>query len=172
MALPKTVWLPRGPMDSFTHPRYHRPNDGGRSSEGPVVTTGKAALVTTLREFAGAALRDVHVFTRDGHEALYLRDDVAENLEDVDVARYIDNERYGYVTRSTYEGLHYATYEFTVRGFESFYQVRTFLGEADRLGVLISIDRAAGGVDFAALQDRLADVLDTHGLETLLPPAE
>ncbi|MFB6103791.1 MAG: hypothetical protein ABEJ57_01715 [Halobacteriaceae archaeon] len=158
-------------MDSFTPARYHAANDGGcaRWREGPAVTTGNAALVTTLRAFAGDALRDVHVFTRDGYETLYLRDDVAEHLEDVEVDRYIDNERYGYVTRATYEDLHYANYEFTVRGFETFYQVRTFLGEEADLGVLLSVDRRDGGVDFGALQDRLDEIIDTYGIDAIRP---
>ncbi len=33
-----------------------------------------------------------------------------------DISQFIDNERFGYVTRDTYETLYYADYGYTVRG--------------------------------------------------------
>jgi hypothetical protein len=101
----------------------------------------KETLVTSLQTAAGDTLRDVWLFDEDSYESLYLRDDVADHVAELDVARYIDNERYGYVTRETYESLHYTDYEYTIRGFDEFVQYRTFLGaDDDRVGLMASFD--------------------------------
>lgn len=156
-----SILLLNGPADEATG------QSGAEGASG--VTAGKAALVSALHALLGPELRDVHVFTRGDHEALYLRDDVQANLEDVEVERYIDNERYGFVTQATYDDLHYTTFEFTVRGFTDFYQFRTFLNQGAPLGLLVSVDRTDRGVDFGAVQDRITTVVDTHGSAAFRP---
>lgn len=132
---------------------------------------GKSRLLDTTREFGGSALRDFHVFTTEAHEAIYLRDDVEDNIADVSLEKYIDNERYGYVTRATYEDLHYTQYRYTVRGFAGFEQFRTFLGTDRDLGVLASFDQGSDHDDWLALQERLEAVVEDVGIDALLPEA-
>lgn len=98
-------------------------------------------LRTVVRDVVGNALRDLWVFGENRTRSLYLRDDVSDALDEHDTEPYIDNERYGYITRETYENLTYASYEYTVRGFDSFETFRTFVGD---VGVLVSYDAEAG----------------------------
>jgi hypothetical protein len=118
-------------------------------------------LLEVARELAGDTLRDVWTFDRTGQECLYVREDVAGHLEgeDLDPEAFIDNERYGYITRLTYEELTYTGYEYTVRGFTHFETFRTFLddGGESPVGVLVSVDRGSG-VKFAELFSALLDV--------------
>ena len=118
-------------------------------------------LLGAVREMTGGALRDVWTFDRSGQECLYVRDDVAEHLEgeDLEPGAFIDNERYGYITRLTYEELTYTGYEYTVRGFTEFETFRTFLddGRESPLGILVSVDRNSG-VRFAELFASLLEV--------------
>ncbi|MFC7227626.1 hypothetical protein N0B31_09450 [Salinirubellus salinus] len=116
-------------------------------------------LLEAVRDLAGEALRDLWTFDRSGQECLYVRDDVADHLEDHDPEAFIDNERYGYITRLTYEELTYTGYEYTVRGFTQFETFRTFLddGSDSPVGVLVSVDRGSG-VQFADLFSELLDV--------------
>ncbi|MFC6726040.1 hypothetical protein ACFQE1_17050 [Halobium palmae] len=124
-------------------------------------------LVDTFREFGGDGLRDVWLFDQWAHQRLYVRDDVAAVVDDVDVDAVVDNERYGYVTRDTYETLYYAEYEFTVRGFSSFDQFRTFLDDGTtRVGVFASFDRDDAAPDFRGLYDAIS------GIESDVPVAE
>lgn len=130
----------------------------------------KANLVDAVTEFGGDSLRDLWLFDQHDHESLYLRDDVADRIEDVDVDRHIDNERFGYVTRETYNQLNYAEYEFTIRGFDRYVQFRTFLADNGlRVGVFASFDRRDGGYNFAALQDRIEDVAADHDAGGFVP---
>ena len=118
----------------------------------------KSQLVTALREADGDSLRDAWVFDQTGHESLFVRPDVRERISDVAVEEYIDNERYGYVTRETYESLHYTEYAYTVRGFADFQQFRTFVQTADdRVGIMASFDPDADP-DYRALAARLAEI--------------
>lgn len=117
------------------------------------MTGGCESFLDLFEAFAGDTLRDVWVFDEDGEECLLLRDDVAQRLDGHDPERYIDNERYGFITRSTYDDLTYASYQYTVRGFDEFTTFRTFLGE---FGVLASVDRGPDH-DFSQLFDRLCD---------------
>ena len=118
-------------------------------------------LLEAVRELVGPSLRDVWTFDREGQECLYAREDVSEHLdgEDNDPGEFIDNERYGYITRLTYEQLTYTGYEYTVRGFTGFETFRTFLddGSESPVGVLVSIDRASQ-VQFSELFSELLDV--------------
>ena len=118
----------------------------------------ETALVAPLRETDGR-LRDAWLFDETDHESVFVRSDVTERIEEVDVERFVDNERYGYVTRETYESLHYTEYAYTVRGFDAFVQFRTFLDTADgdRVGLMASFD-PDGTPDFRALADRLTAV--------------
>jgi hypothetical protein len=110
-------------------------------------------LRTAVRDVVGDSLRDLWVFGEHRTRALYLRDDVESALDDHDPEPYIDNERYGYITRKTYENLTYASYEYTVRGFDSFETFRTFVGE---VGVLVSYD-ADADIDARHLHTVLSD---------------
>ncbi|UPV73968.1 hypothetical protein M0R89_15690 [Halorussus limi] len=128
------------------------------------------ALVEAFSTFGDDALRDVWLFDQRGHERLYLRDDVAEKIADLDVTRFVDNERYGYVTRDTYSDLYYADFAYTVRGFDGFEQFRTFLSDGDRkVGVFASFDRREGGYDFGALSDSLAEVVADYPVDAFGP---
>jgi hypothetical protein len=130
----------------------------------------KRALVEAFSTFGADALRDVWLFDQQGHEELYIRDDVAEKIADLDVSRFVDNERYGYVTRDTYNDLYYTDYAYTVRGFDEFEQFRTFLrGDDRKIGVFASLDRREGGYDFGALDDSLADVVADYPLDAFAP---
>ncbi|MFC7201912.1 hypothetical protein ACFQJC_00140 [Haloferax namakaokahaiae] len=132
------------------------------------MSDASARLVEVFRDFGGEALRDVWVFDQRTHESHYVRDDVAAALDSVDVSRFIDNERYGYVTRHTYEALYYAEYSYTVRGFDSFEQFRTFVGPHS-IGVLAGFDRSDEGRDFARLDDAVQRLGDELDFSRLLP---
>jgi hypothetical protein len=130
----------------------------------------KRALVEAFSTFGSDALRDVWLFDQQGHERLYVRDDVAEKVADLDVPRFVDNERYGYVTRDTYRDLYYADYTYTVRGFDGFEQFRTFLCEGDRrIGAFGSFDRREGGYDFGGLNDALTEVVADYSFDAFAP---
>ena len=120
------------------------------------------SLLATVRAFGDDSLRDVWLFDQWTHERLFVRDDVAERLADVDVKGFVDNERYGYVTRDTYEAIWYSEYRYTVRGFESFElqileELRGVvdLGAANfREGLSAKLHRSALGPEPAALATR------------------
>lgn len=133
--------------------------------------SGKDVLVRAFREFGDDDLRDVWLFDQTTHESVYVREDVAANLEDVDVSRYVENERYGYITRDTYSMLHYATYEYTVRGFDEYEQFRTFLQNGDdvKIGVFASFDQITGGRDYQELQHRLDEVVADYPISAFSP---
>jgi hypothetical protein len=129
-------------------------------------------LVEVFREFDADALRDVWLFDQWNHERLYVRGDVAAALEDLSagsVDGLVDNERYGYVTRDAYERLYYADYEYTVRGFDSFDQFRTFLGDDAEVGVLAGFDADGRSRDYRDLHGRLAAFLADRRVAELLP---
>ncbi|QLG26931.1 hypothetical protein HUG10_04975 [Halorarum halophilum] len=120
----------------------------------------KDELIASLREFGGDALRDAWLFDEETHESLYVREDVERRVADVDVSGYLDNERYGYVTRRTFEELHYTGYNYTVRGFDAFTQFRTFLLAGDRrIGLLASFDPGEN-YDFDDLSNRIEDLAE------------
>ena len=135
------------------------------------MVSGKEVLVRSFCEFGGDALRDVWLFDQSTYESLYVRDDVADNLQEVDVSRYVENERYGYITRDTYSMLHYATYQYTVRGFDEYEQFRTFLqnGEENKVGVFASFDQQDEGRDFADLQRELDSVVADYPISAFVP---
>jgi len=131
---------------------------------------GKQALVGEFASFGDDALRDVWLFDQDDHESMYLREDVERKIADVDVSTFVDNERYGYVTRDTYADLHYTSYEYTVRGFDGYEQFRTFLvnGEA-KVGVFASFDRQKGGYDFGDLHESIAAIVADYPIDDFAP---
>lgn len=130
-------------------------------------------LVATFEDFGGESLRDVWLFDQWTQQRLYVRDDVPSALADLDVDAFVDNERYGYVTRDTYEALYYAEYAYTVRGFDSFEQFRTFLvAEETRVGVLASFDRQAGGYDWGTLHESVLAVAEDYPVAEFLPAEE
>ncbi|WP_254537829.1 DUF7522 family protein [Halomarina litorea] len=124
------------------------------------MTDSGGPLLGPFRAFGGDALRDVWVFDGDTESCLFIRDDVTDYLEGHDPEPYIDNERYGYITRDTYEDLTYASYEYTVRGLDEFVQFRTFLDDdtGTRFGVLASFDVRRVDDRFGDLYERLASV--------------
>lgn len=130
-------------------------------------------LLDRIEEVGGDALRDVWVFDTSAHRSLYLREDVAAELEPLEVERYIDNERYGYLSRETYESLHYATYEYTVRGFDEFEQFRTFLfGDDVMVGLFASFDREAVPCDYGVLYDAVVEATADVAVADLAPSGE
>ncbi len=131
----------------------------------------KEALADVFRDFSGDNLRDIWLFDQSEYESVYIRDDVATKLDDIDVPKYIENERYGFITRDTYSLLYYADYQYTVRGFNEFEQFRMFLTEEgdQKVGVLSSMDQRADGYDFHVLYDRLADLVANRSDETFIP---
>lgn len=126
-----------------------------------------AKFVDVFRDFGGDDLRDVWIFDHHSYDHLYLRDDIAVALDSVDVSRFVDNERFGYVTRDTYEVLYYADYSYTVRGFDTFEQFRTFVGD-EPIGLFAGFDRGVAGRDFATLNDRIQALADEHDVSDLL----
>ena len=139
----------------------------GRDERSP---DGKSALVDAFAFEGGDALRDVWLFDQSSYESLYLRDDVAEKIADVDVATFVDNERYGYVTRETYADLHYTSYEYTVRGFDEYEQFRTFLAEGERkIGLFASLDRCPEGYNFGSLHASVEQLLEEYPTEAFVP---
>jgi hypothetical protein len=135
------------------------------------MASGKSVLVDSFREFGGGDLRDVWLFDQTHHESLFVREDVAANLEDVVVSRYVENERYGYITCDTYSMLHYATYEYTIRGFDEYEQFRTFLQNGDefKVGVFASFDQRTGGRDYQELQRQLDEVVADYSISAFEP---
>ncbi|WP_115862695.1 DUF7522 family protein [Halorussus litoreus] len=139
--------------------------DGSSSRDG-----AKGRLVDAFSAFGGDALRDVWLFDKDSHERMYLRDDVERKVADVDVPRFVDNERYGYVTRDTYADLYYADYEYTVRGFDEFEQFRTFLSDDSAgIGVFASFDPVGDGYNYRRLHETIAGVVADHAIEDFVP---
>jgi len=127
-------------------------------------------LVARLREFGGESLRDGWLFDRHGYQRLYVREDVAASLSERNRQTAIDNERYGYVTHDIYESLYDADYTYTVRGFRTFAEFRTFFGDgADRIGLLASFDTENHSHDFATLHRALGESLP-EDLSVLAPP--
>jgi len=130
----------------------------------------KDALVEVFSSFGSDALRDVWLFDQRGHEEIYLRDDIERKLSEVDVAKFVDNERYGYVTRDTYADLYYADYKYTVRGFDEFELFRTFLSEGDdRIGTFASFDPTEGGCDYRTLYETIGDLVADYPIEAFAP---
>jgi hypothetical protein len=130
-------------------------------------------LLGVFRDFGGEALRDVWLFDERAFERVYVRDDVAEAIAegDLDVERFVDNERYGFVTRQTYESLYYADYGYTVRGLSTFEQFRTFLCDQP-IGVFASFDLPADGYDYRHLDDAVQELALELGPEAFAPEAE
>ncbi|MGM0591706.1 MAG: DUF7522 family protein [Halobacteriota archaeon] len=120
-------------------------------------------LVATFLDFGGDSLRTVWVFDQTTHERLYVREDVSASMGNDRVRKFVDNERYGYITRSTYESLYDCDYSFTVRGFDSFELFRTFIAtDAKAVGVFAGFDAIEDGYDFGSLnreiQENTADI--------------
>ncbi|WP_224268847.1 DUF7522 family protein [Haloprofundus salinisoli] len=127
-------------------------------------------LLAAIRRFGDGSLRDVWLFDQWTHEQLYVRSDVADDLSALDVGALVDNERYGYVTRDTYESLFADEYAYTVRGFEHTEQFRTFLADCDhRVGVFAGFDRRTGGHDFAKLHEDIVAAVEQTPVEEFMP---
>ncbi|MGB9965786.1 hypothetical protein [Halobacterium sp. CBA1126] len=134
---------------------------------------GKAALVDALRDALGENLRDVWVLDQQTQQPLYLREDVADRIEDVDVERYLDNERYGFVTRQTYNRLHYSEFRYTHRGFDTWELFRTFVADDDaQVGVVVGVDADGTNYDFGALTDAVHDLAGEYGVAAFAPAAD
>ncbi|WP_336359242.1 DUF7522 family protein [Haladaptatus sp. ZSTT2] len=130
----------------------------------------KRKLVECIEAFGEDALRDIWLFNPTRYEALYIRDDVEANIEDINVNNFVDNERYGYITRDTYNALSHATYQYSVHGFDEFEQFRTFFGEETTdSGVFISLDAHNGAYDFGDLYDKLMAYAARVDLSSVTP---
>ncbi|MFC3476542.1 DUF7522 family protein [Halobacterium litoreum] len=130
----------------------------------------KSALVDTLRDRVDGNLRDVWVLDEQAQEPLYLRDDIEERITDVDVEKYLDNERYGFVTRETYNRLHYSEFRYTHRGFDTWELFRTFVVDGPtKVGVVVGVDSDGTNYDFAALTDAIYEVADEYGVDAFAP---
>jgi hypothetical protein len=135
----------------------------------------KSALVEAIDDAVGDRLRDVWVLDQHTQEPLFLREDVAERISDVDVEKYLDNERYGFVTRETYNLLHYSEFRYTHRGFDTWELFRTFVETDDgdrQVGVVVGVDADGTNYDFGALTDEVRAVADEFGVEALAPVAD
>ncbi|AHG03969.1 hypothetical protein HALDL1_10420 [Halobacterium sp. DL1] len=131
----------------------------------------KSALVSTLQAELGENLRDVWVLDERTQESLYLRADVAERVSDIDVEKFLDNERYGFVTRQTYNLLHYSDFRYTHRGFDTWELFRTFVGDETQVGVVVGVDSDGTNYDFGALTDAIWELGETYGADALAPVA-
>lgn len=127
-------------------------------------------LLSVFREFGGETLRDVWLFDERTFEKVYVRPDVADAIADgdLDVERFVDNERYGFVTRQTYESLYYADYGYTVRGLSTFEQFRTFFC-GQPIGVFASFDLSEDGYDYRRLNDSVQSLARELGPESFAP---
>ncbi|MFB6069358.1 MAG: hypothetical protein ABEJ90_05485 [Halobacterium sp.] len=134
----------------------------------------KRALVSALRDRVSDDLRDVWLLDEDTQEPLYLREDVADRISDVDVEKHLDNERYGFVTRETYNLLHYSEFRYTHRGFDTWELFRTFVVEdGTKVGVVVGLDSNGHTYDFSTLTDTIHDLADEHGVSAFVPePAD
>jgi len=133
----------------------------------------KAALVDALREHVGDNLRDVWVLDEQAQEAVYLRDDIEDRISDVDVEKYLDNERYGFVTRETYNRLHYSEFRYTHRGFDTWELFRTFVVDGPtKVGVVVGVDSDGTNYDFAALTEAIHELADERGPAAFAPDAD
>ncbi|MFB9804490.1 hypothetical protein ACFFQF_03030 [Haladaptatus pallidirubidus] len=132
------------------------------------VSETKAALVSAFAEFGGEKLRDIWLFDQSDFEMLYLRDDVADKLDEIDVSKFVDNERFGFVTRDTYDQLYYASYQYTVRGFDDFEQFRMFFADDERnVGVFASLDLQPSGHDYESLFRHVTDIASGYDVPTV-----
>jgi hypothetical protein len=133
----------------------------------------KLALVDAIEDALGDRLRDVWVLDQRAQEPLFLREDVAERISDVDVEKYLDNERYGFVTRETYNLLHYSEFRYTHRGFDTWELFRTFVDDGDQqVGVVVGVDADGTNYDFGGLTDKVHAVADEYGVAALAPVAD
>ena len=131
---------------------------------------GKAALVDALLDAIGDNLRDVWVLDQRNQEPLYLREDVAEKINDVDVEQHLDNERYGFVTRQTYNLLHYSEFRYTHRGFDTWELFRTFITtDGDQVGIIVGVDADGTHYNFSELTDAIHGLGDEYGVEAFAP---
>jgi hypothetical protein len=134
---------------------------------------GKSAIVETLQDDIGDNLRDVWVLDQRTQEPVYLRDDVAERVDDINVEKFLDNERYGFVTRQTYNLLHYSEFRYTHRGFDTWELFRTFVVDGDtQVGVLVGVDSDGTNYDFSGLTDEIHALADDYGVDSLVPVAD
>lgn len=130
----------------------------------------KAALVELLVDAIGENLRDVWVLDQRTQEPLYLREDVAERVDDINVEKFLDNERYGFVTRQTYNLLHYSEFRYTHRGFDTWELFRTFVVDSEtQVGVLVGLDSDGTNYDFTAYTDEIHDIADEYGVDAFVP---
>ncbi len=130
----------------------------------------KKALVSAFAEFGGHYLRDIWLFDQRDFEMLFLREDVADKLDTVDVEKFVDNERFGFITRDTYDQLYYATYRYTVRGFTDFEQFRMFFDDDERkVGIFASLDQQPGGHDYESLFQHVTDIASGYEVPMVSP---
>lgn len=91
-------------------------------------------LVRVCRTATGDELRSVTYFTRTDSAHLYLRDDLERGE---DPAGFVETERLGFQSQTTYEWSELGEYRYTIRVFENGYIVRVI---ADDHGVYVTTD--------------------------------
>lgn len=90
-------------------------------------------LVRVCRTATGDELRSATYFSRTDSAHLYLRDDLKRG-EDVG---FVETERLGFQSQTTYEWSELGEYRYTIRVFENGYIVRVIVGDH---GVYVTTD--------------------------------
>ncbi|QLD90008.1 hypothetical protein HWV07_13600 [Natronomonas salina] len=91
-------------------------------------------LEAACRTAVGDRLRVIAYFTPDEHRLVYIRDDI-ENTESL--ATFVENERAGFKTETTYDDPELGEYQSTIRTFEQGYLTRVIEGNR---GVFVTTD--------------------------------
>ena len=91
-------------------------------------------LEAACRTAVGDRLRAIAYFTPDEQRLVYLRDDI-ENTSSLDT--FVENERTGFKTQTTYDDPELGEYHSTIRTFEHGYLTRVIRGNH---GVFVTTD--------------------------------
>lgn len=109
-------------------------------------------LVRAARTATGDDLRSVVYFTPETFEQLYLRSDLDSGA---DLSQFVDVERRGFHSQSTYGASELGEYRFTIRAFDRGYVTRVVV---DDHGVFVTTDSLS--IDrFEEVASALAGVL-------------
>ena len=92
-------------------------------------------LVRACRTTTGDELRSVTYFSRTDSAHLYLRDDLERGEDPVG---FVETERLGFQSQTTYEWSELGEYRYTIRVFENGYIVRVIAGDH---GVYVTTDQ-------------------------------
>lgn len=84
-------------------------------------------LESACRTAVGDRIRSIVYFDEEGHEQLYLRDDLEADSEET-VVGFVENERMGFRSQAVYDKSELGDYRFTVRSFDQGYLTRVIDG--------------------------------------------